>query len=108
MINGIIIGKETKLSQITTNVPENIKVPNAEKRFKRLFINLSVTEETFFMPFIQTLLNKPGLEEMVLAFDGSLVGRDCMCLILLMTFELWIVAEHQTKNSIVQFFEPKV
>ena len=39
MITGIIIGKETQLPQIATNVPESIKVPSTEKRFKRLIIN---------------------------------------------------------------------
>ena len=82
MITGIIISKETQLPQIANHVPENIKVPSTEKRFKRLIINPSVTEETFFLPFIQTLLNKLDLEEMVLAIDGSLVGRGCMCLMI--------------------------
>jgi hypothetical protein len=82
MITGIIIGKETQLPQIATNVPESIKLPSTEKRFKRLIINEKVTEETYFLPFIQTLLNKLGLEEMVLAIDGSLVGRGCICLMI--------------------------
>jgi len=38
MITGIIIDKETQLSQIATNVPEPIK--------------LTSTEETYFLPFI--------------------------------------------------------
>ena len=63
MITGIIISKETQLPQIANHVPEDIKVPSTEKRFKRLIINPSVTEETFFLPFIQTLLNKLGLEK---------------------------------------------
>ena len=44
MIAGMIIGKETRLSQIAINVPEEIKLPSTEKRFKRLIINESVTE----------------------------------------------------------------
>jgi hypothetical protein len=68
MITGIIIGKETQLPQIANNVPEDIKLLSTEKRFKRLIINPSVTEETFFLPFIKTLLNKLGLEEMAPGF----------------------------------------
>ena len=82
MITGIIIGKETQLPKIANHVPESIKLPSTEKRFKRLIINPNVTETTFFLPFIQSLLNKLGLEEMVLAIDGSLVGRGCMCLMI--------------------------
>ena len=82
MITGIIIGKETQLPQIATNVPESIKLPSTEKRFKRLIINEKVTEEIYFLPFIQSMLNKLGLEEMILAIDGSLVGRGCICLMI--------------------------
>ena len=82
MITGIVIGKETQLPQIANNVPELIKLPSTEKRFKRLIINEKVTEETYFLPFIQSVLNKLGLEEMILAVDGSLVGRGCICLMI--------------------------
>jgi hypothetical protein len=82
MITGIVISKETQLPQIATNVPEPIKLPSTEKRFKRLIINEKVTEETYFLPFIQSVLNILGLEEMVLAVDGSLVGRGCICLMI--------------------------
>jgi hypothetical protein len=82
MITGIIIGKESQLPKIANNVPDPIKVPSTEKRFKRLIINEKVTEETYFLPFIQSVLNKLGPEEMVLAVDGSLVGRGCICLMI--------------------------
>ena len=39
MVTGIIIGRETQLPQIATHVPESIKLPSTEKRFKRLIIN---------------------------------------------------------------------
>ena len=87
MITGIIIGKETQLPQIATNVPESIKLPSTEKRFKRLIINEKVTEETYFLSFIQSVLNKLGLEELVLAIDGSLVGRGCICLMVSLIYK---------------------
>jgi len=82
MITGIIIGKETQLPQIATNVPEYIKLTSTEKRFKRLIINNKVTEQTYFLPFIQSLLIKIGLKKMVFAIDDSLVGRGCICLMI--------------------------
>ncbi len=51
MITGIIIGKETQLPQIATNVPEPIKLTSTEKRFKRLIINKNVTEENRLSKF---------------------------------------------------------
>jgi len=87
MITGIIIGKDTQLPQIAANVPEHIKLTSTEKRIKRLIINEKVCEETYFIPFIQTLLTTLGLEEMILAIDGSLVGRGCICLMISLIYK---------------------
>jgi hypothetical protein len=87
MITGIIIGKETQLPQIAANVPEDIKLPSTEKRFKRLLINENVTEQTYFLPFVQSVLINLGLEEMVLAIDGSLVGRGSICLMISLIYK---------------------
>lgn len=87
MITGIILGKDTQLPQIALNVPEDIKVPSTEKRFKRLLINEKVTEQTYFLPFIRSVLTHLDLEEMVLAIDGSLVGRGCICLLISLIYK---------------------
>lgn len=87
MITGIIIGKETQLPLIALNMPEEIKVPSTEKRFKRLLINEKITEQTYFLPFIQSVLVNLGLEEMILAIDGSLVGRGCICLMISLIYK---------------------
>jgi len=87
MITGIIIGKETQLPLIALNMPEEIKVPSTEKRFKRLLINEKITEQTYFLPFIQSVLINLGLEEMILAIDGSLVGRGCICLMISLIYK---------------------
>jgi hypothetical protein len=87
MMAGIIIGKQTQLPKIAANVPELIKLPSTEMRFKRLIINEKVTEETYFLPFIQSLLINLGLEQMVLAIDGSLVGRGCVCLMISLIYK---------------------
>lgn len=87
MITGIIIGKETQLPQIAANVPEKIKLPSTEKRFKRLIINENVTEQIYFLPFVQSVLSTLGLEEMVLAIDGSLAGRGCICLMISLIYK---------------------
>lgn len=80
VITGIINGKQTQLPKIALNVPEPIAASSTEMRIKRLIINEAVTEETFFFPFIQTLLLKLNLDELVIAIDASLVGRGCICL----------------------------
>jgi hypothetical protein len=80
MITGILVGRESQLPKIALNVPEPIQATSVEKRIKRLLINDSIDEETFFFPFIQTLLLRLGLDELVIAIDGSLAGRGCICL----------------------------
>jgi len=87
MITGIILGKDTQLPKIALNVPEPIKLPSTEKRFKRLIINEKVDEQTYFLPFIQRVLANLALEEMVLAIDGSLVGRGCICLMISLIYK---------------------
>jgi hypothetical protein len=87
MITGIILCKDTQLPQIALNVPEPIKLPSTEKRFKRLIINEKVDEQIYFLPFIQRVLANLALEEMVLAIDGSLVGRGCTCLMISLIYK---------------------
>jgi hypothetical protein len=87
MITGIIIGKETQLPQIETNVPETIKQPSTEKRFKRLIINEKVTEHAYFLPFVKSVLSTLGPQEMICAIDGSLVGRGCICLMISLIYK---------------------
>ena len=87
MITGIIIGKNAQLPQMAANVPEMIKLPSTEKRFKRLIINTKVTEQTYFSPFVKSMLNTLGLQEMVFAIDGSLVGRGCICLMISLIYK---------------------
>jgi len=87
MITGIIIGRETQLPKIALNVPEPIKVPSTEKRLKRLLINENITEQTYFLPFIQALLERLDLREIVLAIDGSIVGRGCICLMITLLYK---------------------
>ena len=80
MITGILVGRETQLPKIALNVPDPVAAASVEKRVKRLLINNSVSEEIYFFPFIQTMLLKLGLEELVIAIDGSVAGRGCICL----------------------------
>jgi hypothetical protein len=87
MITGIIIGKESQLPQIAANVPEMIKLASTEKRFKRLIINEKVTEQTYFLPFVESVLRTLGLQEITLAIDGSLVGRGCICLMISLIYK---------------------
>lgn len=80
LITGIITARETQLPKIALNVPQPVQAASVEKRVKRLLINDKVTEEVYFFPFIKTMLLKLNLDELVIAIDGSVTGRGCICL----------------------------
>lgn len=80
MISGIIGSMSTQLPKIAAKAPEKAKPTSVEKRIKRLIINSRVDGEQYFMPYAEALLAKLGLDEIVLAMDGSIIGRGCITL----------------------------
>ena len=82
MISGIVGSKSTQLPKIAAKVAEEIKPTSVEKRIKRLIINERVDGEQYFMPYAEALLAKLGFEEIVLAMDGSIIGRGCITLMI--------------------------
>ena len=82
MISGIVGSKSTQLPKVAGKVPQQAKPTSVEKRIKRWIINEKIDVEQYFMPYAQALLAKLGLEEIVLAMDGSIVGRGCITLMI--------------------------
>ncbi len=80
MISGIIGSGQSQLPKIAEKIPDKAKPDSVEKRFIRFLKNEHVDMETFFMPYATALLVGLGLEELVLAIDGSVVGRGCVTL----------------------------
>ena len=81
MINGIVGSRHTHLPKIAEMNPCKAKIASVEKRIKRWLMNENITHELIFLPFAAALLTMLGLKEIVLAMDGSTVGRGCMTLI---------------------------
>lgn len=81
IISGIVGSGSCQLPKIADKVPdENAGPASVEKRMKRWLSNDNIVWETFFLPFAQALLFALGLSEIVLAMDGSAVGRGCVTL----------------------------
>ncbi len=80
IISGIIGSRQSQLPKIAEKIPDKAKPDSVEKRFIRFLKNDHVDMETFFMPYATALLVRLGLEELVLAIDGSAVGRGCVTL----------------------------
>ena len=80
MISGIVGSKNTQLPKIASKVPQEAKPTSVEKRVKRWLINEKIDGDHYFLPFAEALLTKLGLQEIVPAMDGSIVGRGCITL----------------------------
>lgn len=80
MITGIVIGKKAQLAPMSTQVPYPAKDKSIEKRMRRWVKNGRIEMEVYFMPFAQALLAGLAQNTLLLAMDGSQVGRGCMVL----------------------------
>ena len=80
MITGVVIGKKAQLSAMSTEVPYAIKDKSIEKRMRRWVKNEQIEIEAYFMPFAKELLSGLSVNTLLLAMDGSPVGRGCMVL----------------------------
>ncbi len=80
MISGIVGSKNTQLPKIASKVSQEAKSTSVEKRVKCWIINEKLDGDHYSLPFAEALLSKLGLQEIVLAMDGSIVGRGCITL----------------------------
>jgi len=80
MITGIVIGKKAQLAPMSTQVPHPAKDKSIEKRMQRWVRNGRVEIEVYYLPYAQALLAGLAENTLLLAMDGSTVGRGCMVL----------------------------
>lgn len=81
LVAGIVAAGSTHLSQIAARAPDRAKPPSRVKGFARFLQNGRVTQERFFAPFAQGLIERLASEQpLLLVFDGSAVGRGCATL----------------------------
>ena len=87
LICGIIRNKDCHLSHAADEMPGNALPASNEKRLYRLMKNEKFDLETYFLPFAQALLSCLSKETLVLAIDGSTVGRGCMALVVSVVYK---------------------
>jgi len=106
MVSGIVGSKSTNLPAIACKVPggandRQAKPESRVKRFERWLRNEAVQSETFFLPFAEALLLSLCHATLVLAIDGSIVGRGCMTLMISVVYKqralpiAWTVAKRR-------------
>jgi len=96
-INGIVASKRTHTRDVAKKTPTGAKVTSREKQLSRWYQNERVTYELYMLPFVQELLAGFHCQTLVLAIDGSEVGRNCVTLMVSLIYQkraiplLWVV-----------------
>ena len=96
-INGIVASKSTHTRAVAKKTPTGAKVTSREKQLSRWYQNERVTYEQYMLPFVQELLAGLSAQSLVLAIDGSEVGRHCVTLMVSLIYQqraiplLWVV-----------------
>ena len=123
MIGGIVRGGKSQLKVMAKKAPDKSKVESRIKRFTRYLQNENVDAQTYFIPFIEALLT--GLAKssgpLVLAIDGSEVGRNCLALVVSVIYGkralplVWVVVQGRkghfpeaTHVQLVQAVQPLI
>ncbi|MCA9959650.1 MAG: IS4 family transposase [Anaerolineales bacterium] len=100
MVSGIVRSGKSQLKAMAKKAPDSSKVESRIKRFSRYLQNEDIDAQTYFMPFLEALL--VGLAKsgpLVLAIDGSEVGRNCLALVVSVIYQkralplVWVVVQ---------------
>jgi hypothetical protein len=82
MVSGIVGSKCVHLPAIADRVPQRAKNESQVKRFYRWLKNERIDAEAYYLPYVEALLsNLAARGPLLLAMDGSEVGRECMTLL---------------------------
>ena len=80
MITGIVLSGNAQLSKMSTEIPTAAKDKSIEMRMRRWVKHPLIDVEVTYMPFAQQILTALANTPLMLAMDGSRVGRGCMVL----------------------------
>lgn len=99
LISGIVGGKSVNLPQVACKTPDGTKATSREKRYSRWIDNERIDFDQYFLPFVEILLRNMTGDVLMLAIDGSVVGRGCVTLLVSVIFQgraiplSWIVVK---------------
>lgn len=99
LMSGIVGSKHVNLRFIAEQVPDGNKNESRIKKFSRWIANNRIEAEIYFLPFAEALLISLGHQTLVLAIDGSDVGRECVTLMVSVIYKkralpiAWIVVK---------------
>lgn len=88
MISGIVQGKSCRFVDIAEKISTATTSESQQKKFSRLCKHKVVDHETYFLPFIQLLLqNATKNGKVMLAMDASTTGRKCVTLMVSLIYQ---------------------
>ncbi len=88
LVCGIIGSRSCNLSKVAQKIPDDDALPaSREKRLYRCLSSEALDAQTFFLPFAKLLLSSLSHLPLVLAMDGSTVGRGCMALMVCLVYK---------------------
>jgi hypothetical protein len=81
MVTGIVLGRKAQLSAMSLEVAHPAKPASLEKRMQRFVKNERFEVEINYVPFAELILHHMSDKPLLLAIDGSNVGRGCMAIV---------------------------
>lgn len=99
MITGIVMSRKAQLAVMSEEVPSTATDKSLEMRMRRWVKHTAIDVEVTYMPFAQQILRSLAASKLVLAMDGSQVGRGCMVLMVGVVYRsrllplAWVVYE---------------
>ena len=99
LICGIIGSNSPHLPKIAQKAPDETKKESRAKRFSRWVNNECIEFEFYYQPYAQALLASLAHHTLVLAMDGSEIGRGCLTLMVSVIYKkralpiAWIVVQ---------------
>lgn len=105
LISGIVGSKSTSLPVIAAKVPDGTKRERRVRRFSRWTNNEGIDAEIYFLLYADALLQSLAHSTLLLAMDGSEVGRRCLALTVSVIYKkralpiAWIVVRGSSRYT---------
>jgi hypothetical protein len=99
LVSGIVGSSCAHLPKIAQKVPDNTKKESRVKRFSRWIDNEYIEYSCYYLPYVEGLLGGLAHQPLLLAMDGSEMGRQCMTLMVSVIYKkralpiAWIVVQ---------------
>lgn len=99
LISGIVGSKSSNLNAIASKMVDDTKDESRIDRLRRWLKNEHIEYDVYYLPFCSDLLSVFANRVQLIAIDGSVVGRGCMCLMMSLLYAnralplVWLVVK---------------